>query len=314
MIELPSGWMHVAIGDLCNLINGRAFKPQEWSEAGLPIIRIQNLNNPKASFNHYSGELDLKHKVQNGDLLFAWSGTPGTSFGAHIWKGDDAALNQHIFRIDFARDEIHPGFLRYAVNQKLDDLIGSAQGGVGLRHVTKGAFEKTEIAFPPRAEQARIATKLDELLAQVDTLKARIDGIPALLKRFRQSVLVAAVSGRLTEAWRESNSVSESAEEYLVRVIQCRRQTPIVKFKEPVSPDLEKREVEAPQGWIVASVSQFAECLDSMRVPVKKELRNGGEGKYPYFGANGEVDRVDEYIFDDDLVLVTEDETFYGRV
>lgn len=55
---------------------------------------------------------------------------------------------------------------------------------------------------PPLAEQIRIAAKLDELLAQVDTLKARIDSIPALLKRFRQSVLTAAVSGKLTEEWR----------------------------------------------------------------------------------------------------------------
>ncbi|SUD19807.1 type I restriction-modification system, S subunit [Aquipseudomonas alcaligenes] len=59
-----------------------------------------------------------------------------------------------------------------------------------------------EIPLPPLAEQTRIAQKLDELLAQVDTLKARIDAIPALLKRFRQSVLAAAVSGRLTEEWR----------------------------------------------------------------------------------------------------------------
>lgn len=59
-----------------------------------------------------------------------------------------------------------------------------------------------EYLAPPLAEQTRIAAKLDELLAQVDTLKARIDGIPALLKRFRQSVLAAAVSGRLTEEWR----------------------------------------------------------------------------------------------------------------
>ncbi len=189
-----------------------------------------------------------------------------------------------------------------------DVITGSSQP-----QITQENLKKIQIGLPPLNEQTRIAQKIDELLAQVDTLKARIDAIPALLKRFRQSVLAAAVSGRLTEEWRESNSVSESTEEYLVRVIQRRRQTPIVKFKEPVSPDLEKREVEAPQGWIVASVSHFAECLDSMRVPVKKELRNGGEGKYPYFGANGEVDRVDEYIFDDDLVLVTEDETFYGR-
>lgn len=205
MSELPSGWGRAEIGDLCNLINGRAFKPQEWSESGLPIIRIQNLNNPASKFNHFSGEFDAKHHVKNGDLLFAWSGTPGTSFGAHIWHGGDAVLNQHIFKIEFSERETSRGFLRYAINQKLDELISSAQGGVGLRHVTKGTFEKTEISFPPLAEQTRIAQKLDELLAQVDTLKARIDAIPALLKRFRQSVLTAAVSGRLTEGWRSSS-------------------------------------------------------------------------------------------------------------
>ena len=174
-------------------------------------------------------------------------------------------------------------------------------------------LKDAEYQVPPLVEQTHITQKLDELLAQVDTLKARIDAIPALLKRFRQSTLAAAVSGRLTEDWRPDNPMTESAEEYLQGVIRNRRQKPIVKFKEPALPDLEKRNIETLEGWIITSVSSFAECLDSMRIPVKKELRNSKEGKYPYFGANGEVDRVDEYIFDDDLVLVTEDETFYGR-
>jgi len=206
MSDLPEGWEYAPIGALCNLVNGRAFKPQEWSSSGLPIIRIQNLNYPEAKFNFFSGELESKHHVRAGDLLFAWSGTPGTSFGAHIWNRGDAALNQHIFKIEFSDSDIDRDFLRYAINQKLDELIGSAQGGVGLRHVTKGTFEKTEIAFPPLTEQVRIAAKLGELLAQVDTLKARVDGIPVLLKHVRQSILASAVSGRLTEEWRGKNA------------------------------------------------------------------------------------------------------------
>jgi type I restriction enzyme S subunit len=73
---------------------------------------------------------------------------------------------------------------------------------------------------PPLAEQTRIAQKLDELLAQVDTLKARIDAIPALLKRFRQSVLAAAVSGRLTEEWRASSVPEASCEHQSVDVLE----------------------------------------------------------------------------------------------
>jgi type I restriction enzyme S subunit len=75
-------------------------------------------------------------------------------------------------------------------------------GAVGLRRVPKKFVENYVVPVPPAAEQTRIAHKLDELLAQVDTLKARIEAIPALLKRLRQSILAAAVSGRLTEEWR----------------------------------------------------------------------------------------------------------------
>ncbi|WP_418643478.1 restriction endonuclease subunit S [Stutzerimonas kunmingensis] len=255
MSELPSGWGRAEIGDLCNLINGRAFKPQEWSEFGLPIIRIQNLNNADAKFNNFSGTFDAKHHVKNGDLLFAWSGTPGTSFGAHIWHGGDAVLNQHIFKIEFSELDINRGFLRYAINQKLDELIGSAQGGVGLRHVTKGTFEKTEIVFPPRAEQTRIAAKLDELLAQVDTLKARIDGIPALLKRFRQSVLAAAVSGRLTEEWRTENSGCDVAEQ--INTILSDRLL-FSKSKKAPATHLKSEEYEIPKTWRWVSLDSLS--------------------------------------------------------
>ena len=76
--------LSIALGSLCELVNGRAFKPTDWSEEGLPIVRIQNLNNPKAPFNRFNGELRPRFLIDSGALLFAWSGTPGTSFGAHI--------------------------------------------------------------------------------------------------------------------------------------------------------------------------------------------------------------------------------------
>ncbi|WP_168400305.1 restriction endonuclease subunit S [Acinetobacter indicus] len=201
--NLPVAWGTAEVGILCDLINGRAFKPSEWSETGLPIIRIQNLNNTRSKFNYFAGSLDDKHKVKKGDLLFAWSGTPGTSFGAHLWYGEDAALNQHIFKIVINEAHIDKSFFRYALNHKLDELILSAQGGVGLRHITKGTFEKTILNYPPLAEQQEIVRQLDIMLAQVEQIKARLDAIPTILKKFRQSVLADAVSGKLTEEWRE---------------------------------------------------------------------------------------------------------------
>jgi type I restriction enzyme S subunit len=100
---------------------------------------------------------------------------------AHVLRGfDGVAVNKFVF---------------YYLNQF--NYQGYVNGGTRLK-LTQASMRAIPIALPPLAEQVRIAAKLDELLAQVDTLKARIDGIPVLLKRFRQSVLAAAVSGRLT--------------------------------------------------------------------------------------------------------------------
>src|ERR1019366_8436904 len=92
-------WRAAPIGDLCILINGRAFKPSDWRKTGLPIVRIQNLNDPAKPFNMYDGEHNNRHLVDNGAILLSWSGTPGTSFGCFRWLGGPAILNQHIFKV-----------------------------------------------------------------------------------------------------------------------------------------------------------------------------------------------------------------------
>jgi type I restriction enzyme S subunit len=75
--------------------------------------------------------------------------------------------------------------------------------GTTVNSVDISEIKKFPFPLPPLTEQKQIAAKLDELLAQVDSIKARLDAIPAILKRFRQSVLAAAVSGRLTGDWRK---------------------------------------------------------------------------------------------------------------
>src|SRR5438128_6119423 len=124
--RLPTGWAEVKLRTVLKLANGFAFKPSHWSREGLPIIRIQNLNNPDASFNYCNQALPEKVRVRKGDLLFAWSGTPGTSFGTHIWQGGDAWLNQHIFRIEFDSKIFNKSFLKHAINQNLSHYISQA--------------------------------------------------------------------------------------------------------------------------------------------------------------------------------------------
>ena len=86
------------------------------------------------------------------------------------------------------------------------EVIKYQAGSNNLRNLKFKEYSQIFIPLPPLAEQQQIAAKLDELLAQVDNLKTRLDTIPKILKRFRQSVLAAAVSGKLTDDWRELNS------------------------------------------------------------------------------------------------------------
>lgn len=170
--KLPKGWEWVRLGTFLQMVNGRAFKPTEWTRSGLPIVRIQNLNNREAPFN-FCDETDVKeqHIISHNEFLISWSGTPGTSFGAFIWSGGRAALNQHIFRCNQFAKPFLDEFLRRAINSRLNFLISQAQGAVGLKHVTKGTLEHMPLPLPPREEQVRIVAKLDELMARCEKLE-----------------------------------------------------------------------------------------------------------------------------------------------
>ena len=66
--------------------------------------------------------------------------------------------------------------------------------------------------------------------------------------------------------------------------------------------------------WRKCTIGDVCDCLDSKRKPVNKTERASAKGLYPYYGANGETGRIDDYIFDEELVLICEDETFVGRI
>lgn len=284
MSNLPSGWTTVAIGDLCRLINGRAFKPTDWTPTGLPIVRIQNLNNEEAPFNRFSGEVDERFLIDSGDLLFAWSGTPGTSFGAHIWNRGKAILNQHIFRVLFDPSVVEKRFLRLAINERLDHLISMAHGGAGLAHVTKPMFEGTRVLLPPRPEQDRIVAEVEKQNTRLDAGVAALKRVQAQLKRYRASVLKAACEGRLVpteaELARREKRDYEPADKLLARILTERRarweadqlakikaagKPPKddmwkAKYVEPLPPEVTNR-TALPVGWTWASIAELAEVV-----------------------------------------------------
>lgn len=164
-------WSTKPIGELCDLINGRAFKPSDWGTEGLPIVRIQNLNDHNKPFNNYSGTYSEKHFIDDGEILLSWSGTPGTSFGCFRWLRGPGLLNQHIFKVQVAEDEMDGDFFIYAVNSRLDEMIRQAHGGVGLRHITKTKLEAIHLPVPKIDEQRRIVARIKECMERVEEIE-----------------------------------------------------------------------------------------------------------------------------------------------
>lgn len=114
--------------------------------------------------------------------------------------------------------------LKYWFNSPIiRNQIAMLATGTTRKRITRKKLTELELPVPPYNEQIRIANKLDSILAKVDKAQARLDKIPAILKRFRQSVLAAATSGELTKEWREENHlefhiVEKRFEELLVEL------------------------------------------------------------------------------------------------
>ncbi|MFZ3327589.1 MAG: restriction endonuclease subunit S [Methylocella sp.] len=171
---IPEDWEVRRIGAVCKLINGRGFKPFEWQRTGLPIIRIQNLNGSD-DFNYYSGTYDRKLEVQLGQLLFAWSGSRGTSFGPYVWKGPFGLLNYHTWKVQIHEFEIGKDFLFHALKQLTGYIEGWAHGASALVHVQKWQMEGFQLALPPaKAEQEAISKALSDADALIECLEQLI--------------------------------------------------------------------------------------------------------------------------------------------
>ncbi|MCQ3950560.1 MAG: restriction endonuclease subunit S [Planctomycetes bacterium] len=182
------------VGDVFDLVNGRAFKPVEWQDVGRKIIRIQNLKYATVPYNRYAGRVDDKHLVRFGDVLFAWSGQV-VSLGAHIWRDDEAILNQHIFNVR-ARTPMLPGFVREGFNALVDEMKTQVRG-LEMFHIRKQELVRLKFPVPPLDEQRRIVAELDALQAKVDALKQLQADTEAELTALQSAALDRAFKGEL---------------------------------------------------------------------------------------------------------------------
>jgi len=203
-------WATVTLGDLSEVKSGVGFpkKYQGQSSGDYPVYKVGDVSRAVTlgqgllnSANHYVTTEEagaLKGVIfRTGSTLFAKIGE-AVKLNRRAFVMRPGLADNNVMAVVPLLNE-SDRYLHYFLRTvDLSDVSRSTT----VPSVRKGDIEDLIIPLPPLAEQKVIADKLDTLLAQVESTKARIERIPKILKRFRQSVLAAAVSGRLTEEWR----------------------------------------------------------------------------------------------------------------
>lgn len=217
---LPNSWCEATFEDVLADISNGISDSQNKEAEGIPVSRIETIATGKVNLakigyvSNISESAAERYLLDPGDILFSHINSPAHIGKTAIFRSGRLYHGTNVLRIRTQRDACTPEYFEYYCRyfRSIGEFSMNAQHAVNQSSLNQKKIKAFTLPLPPLAEQARIAHKLDELLAQVDTLKARIDAIPGLLKRFRQSVLTAAVSGRLTEEWRGERELPNFSE------------------------------------------------------------------------------------------------------
>ena len=165
------------LGDIATYINGFAFKPEDRSTVGLPIIRIQDLTGNAYDLGFYDGSYPKRIEINDGDVLISWS----ASLGVYVWNRGKALLNQHIFKVAFDKCDVNREFFVYAVRHKLKEMESKTHGAT-MKHIVKKDFDNTLIPFPTLNEQGKIAKLLDTAATIISARQQQLQKLDELVK------------------------------------------------------------------------------------------------------------------------------------
>jgi len=229
---LPEGWVSATVNDVCSHITDGTHQTPAYSDNGVRFLSTANLApfKPGFDFSQYERfvtngdheELVRRSKPERGDVLVSKCGTIGRTkevdvdYPFSIFVG--LALLKPLRNL-FAGEFLEVLFNSPFMQHQFDEL----SPGSTRRTLTLTGLKSAQLPVPPLAEQVRIVERAKSLLAKIDSLSGHLPVVLAILKRFRQAVLAAACSGRLTEDWRENHPDCETGPELLDRIRKERR-------------------------------------------------------------------------------------------
>lgn len=212
MSELPQGWLETTLGTAIDYGTTRKAEPEEIPDDAW-ILELEDVEKDvskiigRLTFGERKSK-STKNRFVKGDVLY---GKLRPYLNKVVIADADGFCTTEIIPIKLTEATENRYVFYWLKHPRFLDYVTEVSHGLNMPRLGTEAGKNAPFVLAPVAEQKRIADKLDVLLGRVDASRARLDRIPPLLKRFRQSVLAAATSGQLTEDWRQAQSTQVAA-------------------------------------------------------------------------------------------------------
>jgi len=194
--ELPQGWATASLATLAEARMGETILAKQLTPTGIPVYSAGGENEPWGFFEN------PRKLLAKGAVVVSARGSIGFP---KIPKVERFASTQTTITLQFPDQELAAYTCLWLKTVNWSSLT---KGGA-IPMLTVGDINELVVPLAPLGEERRIVAKLEKLLDKVDTCQERLAKIPVLLKRYRQSVLAAACSSRLTADWRAENPQRE---------------------------------------------------------------------------------------------------------
>lgn len=268
-------WKNARLTDIAEYINGFAFKPSDFSESGVPIIRIEQIKNPNGYFDYYDGKIPERNWIDNGDLIFSWS----ASLFLKIWQNDFAYLNQHLFKV-LPKEGTDKFFLKYLLEDSIEGLLKMSHGST-MQHITRKELKNFEVKIPSeKTEQITIAT----ILNTIDQAIRKTEQLIAKYERIKTGLMQDLLARGIDE---EGNIRCEETHEF--KDSQLGR---------------------IPKEWEVKKVKDVAKITTGSSDTQDKVE----SGLYPFFVRSQTIERSNRYLFDGEGILTSGDGVGVGKI
>ncbi|OFW52018.1 MAG: restriction endonuclease subunit S [Acidobacteria bacterium RIFCSPLOWO2_12_FULL_68_19] len=187
---IPTGWEVRGLDEIARFLNGLALQKYPPKDSrSLPVIKIAQLRaGTTEGADAASADLELDYIVENGDVLFSWSG----SLECVLWAGGRGALNQHLFKVTSAE---YPSWLCYLwIRQHLDDFRHIAAGkATTMGHIQRHHLSDARVVLPPSPLLQGMGTVLGPIIEELWRRPVQSRTLAAL----RDAVLPKLISGEL---------------------------------------------------------------------------------------------------------------------